>query len=111
MHSITIVFGPAGTQWSFMFTAKNTADKAFATIEGNTPIVKIYDDFGQHAIFKAEDIHGVLSEDLDLSANGMIERGLHQARTNAKGQSRAQNDPALKFAALQGSNGLTMPRG
>ena len=104
MHSLTIVFGPTGTQFVLLYTAKNNAEDVFKKLlaPASTAVstVVIADDFGQSLAVRTETIYGIMLEDLNLSGEAAIERGLHAARVNAKGQTRAQSDPVLKFAAM-----------
>jgi len=103
MHLLTIVFGPACINWSLMFKDPQRADKAFADLEvakqSDGTCITIIDDFGQKAVLEVLDIHGWMLEDMEQSKMCHIERGLHQARTQARGQQMAQSDPILKNAS------------
>lgn len=97
MFSLTLCFGPQGTIWNFLFKTAESLDKA-----RNSPVIDgqlvFCDDFGQSVNVKQSEIHGVMVEDLEQSQMGQVERGLHNARTQAKAQTRALADPSLAAA-------------
>ena len=64
--------------------------------------VSVADDFGQRATIDIKSIHGFMLEDMEQSKLAHIERGLHQARTQARAQQMATADPVLKNAAMIG---------
>lgn len=97
MHSITICFGPQGTIWNFLFKTEEAAKNAMEKIGEKCLIA---DDFGQAANIQPTQIHGMMLEDLDLSQAGQIERGLHNARSQAKAQQRAMSDATIRTAAM-----------
>lgn len=107
MFSLTICFGPAATIWTMLFKEEEKA-ATFYDAYINTPVshtddripLTVTDDFGQRAVIDLNQIHSVMLEDMEVSQMAAIERGLHQARTQAKAQSRAMADPALKAAML-----------
>src|SRR5437879_2532407 len=92
MHSLTICFGPTGTVWNLLFKEEAKAKEAYAAI-GKSDVT---DDFGQTIGTSLNAIHGILLEDLDVSQVAQVERGLHQARGQAKAQTRAMEDPIIK---------------
>lgn len=111
MFSLTISFGPGPVMWTLMWRDKAKAIKAYeqyATIEDTLILT---DDFGQEARIAREDIHGVMLEDMELSKLAHIERALHQARTQAQGQTMAQNDSVLRTARHQGGPPILSPMG
>jgi hypothetical protein len=85
MISLSIVFGPAaGGAWGFMFNSKRTADIVLASLKSEDHLIEIADDFGQRALIVRESIYGILVEDMDIAADAVIERSLHQARTQVR---------------------------
>lgn len=98
MYNLTILFGPSGTPWAFLFKNKEAAYNAFNTTKaaciGCHPC-DITDEYGQIAAFMAGDIHGVLIEDTELGNEARIIRGLEQAKGQARAAKRAQSDPEL----------------
>ena len=50
-------------------------------------------------------VAGMMFEDLDKSMLAHVERGLHNARTQAKAQQQAMSDPVLKTAAMTAQRG------
>jgi len=50
-------------------------------------------------------------EDMEKSKLAHIERGLHQARTQAKAQQAATQDPVLKSAAMMRGPAMIDPMG
>lgn len=105
MHSATICFGPAATTWVLLFKEEAGAAKIYdAYIEARRlnitgPLIGS-DDFGQAFAIHMEQISGILIDDMDLSQQAYIERGLHNARAQAKAQQRAASDPTLRAAAM-----------
>ncbi len=117
MFTISVAFGPANHIWAFMFKTELAARQQYNKLahpESVMPVVEITDDFTQTASFFIGDIHAVSIEDMDVSMNAGIERGLHQARTQARGNQLASSDPALKAAAMLGGHAMQgnggMPR-
>jgi hypothetical protein len=106
MHQLTVTFGPAGTTWAFLYKDGDIAHKAAEQLALPQESIYIADDFGQRANIKYREIWGFMVEDLELSKLGHIERGLHQARTQAKAQQMAQADPVIKAAAMGRGSGL-----
>jgi hypothetical protein len=101
MHSLTIVFGPAATQWVLMFKTEEKAGELYnayteARITQVLSQIVGSDDFGQVLSLPSSDIHGMMLEDMELSQQVAIERGLNQARAQAKAQTRAMEDPTIK---------------
>jgi hypothetical protein len=108
MHLLSIVFGPTPTAWAMLFQKPELADKAFFDLESakreRKETVSVFDEYGQRAVFETVDIHGFMLEDLEKSKVAQIERGLHQARTQARAQQQALADPILSNAArMQGA--------
>jgi hypothetical protein len=97
MHSITVVFGPASLRFLFRSKERTEQFRAFRTDHPTQDLI-IDDDFGQHAEIKALSIHGIVIEDLDQSKMSAVEMMLHDARTRATAQSRAQSDTQLRSA-------------
>lgn len=115
MHLLTIVFGPTPTPWSLLFKKPELADKTFFDIQvakrEHAATVSLMDDFGQRADVDVASIHGFMLEDMEQSKLAHIERGLHQARTQARAQQQAQADPALRAAAAMQSPAMLTPMG
>ena len=101
MHSLTICFGPTGTIWTLLFKEEERAKSVFALLVGaDGGALATVDDFGQQVLIRPEEVRGMLLDDMDLSQAAYIERGLHQARSQAKAQQRAMADPAIRSAAM-----------
>lgn len=96
MHSLTIVFGPAATTWTLLFKTEESARLVAAQI-GKEGAGKVVDDFGQEVV-QLGAIHGIMFEDMDLSQQASIERGVHQARSQAKAQEKAMADPIISLS-------------
>lgn len=99
MHSLTICFGPAGTVWTLLFKSQESL-KAAEIASSISPTCETHltmtDDFGQDVFVKREHVIATMIEDLDQSQMAQVERGLHQARSQAKAQTRAMEDPVIK---------------
>lgn len=101
MHSLTICFGPTGTVWTLLYKTEEKAGECYGAYT-DAKLNKAYgpligsDDFGQAFSLDIDQIHGMLLEDMDLSQMAQVERGLHQARSQAKAQTRAMQDPVIK---------------
>lgn len=102
MHSVTICFGPAGANWNLLFKTPEKAQQTFDSLFRGDGLVSLVveDDFGMKVLVKPAAVHGVFLEDMDVSQMAAVERGLHQARSQAKAQSRAMSDPVLKSAMM-----------
>ena len=116
MYLLTVVFGPSPTPWSLLFEKPELADKAFADLEtvkhrASDGVVTIADEFGQRTVIDIASIHGFMLEDMEKSKLAHIERGLHQARTQAKAQQAATQDPVLKSAAMMRGPAMIDPMG
>ena len=106
MHMLTVVFGPTSTSLAFLFRNEERAREELGGLEksislfGETEIsfVVINDDFGQRATIRIKSLNGFLLEDMEQSKLAHIERGLHNARTQARANQAAQSDPVLKSA-------------
>lgn len=116
MFSLTVVFGAASTPWVLLYKTKEAADVALTAYRADKTTTfessdfTATDDFGSTISVKRASIHGILFEDMDLSKMSSIERGLHNARTQAKAEQMAHADPVLKTAAMQrGGNAMLSP--
>ena len=98
MISLSIVFGPAsGGAWGFMFQNKRNADVVLEEYNtGTAAKISIADDFGQRAVIVRNSIYGILIEDMDIAADAVIERSLHQARTQVRANNKSATDSLLK---------------
>ena len=88
--------------WTMLYKSEEAAVAAWDRLKlGHTEgQFSVSDDFGQTAIINYSRVMGAMFEDLDKSMLAHIERGLHNARTQAKAQQIAMNDPVLKTAAM-----------
>jgi len=115
MHVLSIHFGPHQLVWALLFKEKEKAEStetallAFMKqqhfVQNTAPAqcVSVEDDYGQRAHIMAGPLHGVLLEDSEYAQEAVIQRFLHQQRTQVKAHQRAHNDPTLKFAGgMQG---------
>lgn len=100
MYSLSIHFGPSPVPAQFLFKDKDKAVSSYghATTDGE---FHIEDDFGQRGYFKSADVHAAIIEDLELGEEARIQRGLSNARGQAKANERARTDPILMRAAAQ----------
>lgn len=105
MFSLAINFGPAGVAWSFLFTKQESLDGAIRVLTENdaTGYVLIEDDFGSKATLDFKQIHGWLTENLELSKGAMVYRNVHHSRMQAEFQNQVMNDPALARMRGEGS--------
>lgn len=110
MISLTIVFGPAATAIQFLYKDRADAEKALnATKSGSDDFCVVKDDFAQYAEFRNSTIHARVIEDLVEAGNAVIERAIQNQKNQVKGNNRAANDPALKFAMNNGGGVLNHP--
>lgn len=113
MYSLSIMFGPANAMWTLMFHDEVKAAEAFQLLntgDANT-VTHLTDDFGQKVYLKQSAIHAAMLEDLDQSKQAHIETALHRARTQARAQTLASNDPILRNAAAMNSPAVFSPMG
>lgn len=104
MYSLTIHFGPNAVTWSFLFKDEGTARSHMLCFlkpdDIKDPVmdhtILIEDDYGQLAYIALGQVHGVLLENMDLSAEARIIRGLDNARGQARFNKRASTDPELQ---------------
>lgn len=100
MFSLTIVFGPASTNWRLLFKTEEAANLAFGILERRTgEDTRLEDDYGQKLSLKGQ-LHGLMMEDMEKSKVGAIEYSLHGARTQANFNQRVQADPAMRAANM-----------
>ena len=115
MYLLTVVFGPSPTPWSLLFEKPEAADEIFFSLgtakQSKADFISIADEFGQRATIDVDSIHGFMLEDMEKSKLAHIERGLHQARTQAKAQQAATQDPVLKSAAMMRGPAMIDPMG
>lgn len=112
MFSVAVCFGPAATVWALLYKEEEGATKVFDSLNDAIAVggsVGGSDDFGQKFVWAGEQLHGVMFEDLELSQLGQIERGLHQARVQAKAQTRAAGDPTIKASMMAQGPAAFMP--
>lgn len=111
MFSITLFVSPT-TPIVLLYKSEETLNKAIAAYDsfdqmvmsgGSVVVVKLEDDFGQKLRVQ-KPVPALLIQDLKMSQQADIERGIHQAVTQAKAQERAKTEPALQSAirAAQG---------
>jgi predicted CopG family antitoxin len=115
MYLLTIVFGPSPTPWSLLFEKPEAAEDVFFSLQKSKQekrdFIDIVDEFGQRTVIDIASIHGFMLEDMEKSKLAHIERGLHQARTQAKAQQAATQDPVLKSAAMMRGPAMIDPMG
>jgi hypothetical protein len=111
MINMTVAFGPAeGGAWHLLFKDKTSADEVFKTLTSEGfGMVTVTDDFGTTACVNIDTVHGVVMQDYSQTGEADIQRGLHQARTQAKANSRGSADPELKGLAALNGRGPQMP--
>ncbi len=102
MFCITVALKDNPATWTLLFQKEESAMTSWALLQlpGSSGIVSLADDFGQTALVQQTCVAGAMFEDLDKSMLAHVERGLHNARTQAKAQQLALNDPVLKTAAM-----------
>ncbi len=113
MFCITLALTDHPVVWTLLYKTETDAKAAWENYRANPmthhspeTVVQLTDDFGQTAVVDRARVAGAMFEDLDKSMLAHIERGLHNARTQAKAQQLAMNDPILKTAAMtQGAPG------
>jgi len=108
MYSLSIHFGPSPVPAQFLFKDKEKATAAYAKVKAGE-FFYVEDDFGQTASFVNREIHAVILEDMDLGEESRIQRGLSQARGQAKANERAKTDPVLQRAMTQRGPGVLTP--
>jgi hypothetical protein len=104
MYSLSIFFGTNPVPAQFLFKNKEKAEDARSKTTAFLPDATgfgIEDDFGQHGAFKHDAVIAVILEDMDLGEESRIQRGLSQARGQAKANERAKTDPILMRAMTQ----------
>jgi hypothetical protein len=105
MFSATIIFGPGLTPCTLNFRKLDDALKAQRVFDDarltNECGVHLVDDFGQHVSIN-QPLHACVVSDLDAQMPADIEKALVGARTQAKAQTAAGNDPVLRLGMMGG---------
>jgi phage tail tube protein FII len=99
MYNVMISFA-GSSQWQFLFHDKETARSVLRKYEehnGKGETFTVKDDFGNEAVILTSVVNGIIVEDMSKCTDAAVERTLLQARGQAKAQSRAQADPALRI--------------
>ena len=110
MFSVSVFYGETGQQQcALMYRAVQEAERVFTTLTEGVGDTVLTDDYGFRILVRRDAIKAVIFEDMERAKMFYIERALHQARVNAKLQSMAQADPALKAAGLLNSHPHMMP--
>jgi hypothetical protein len=108
MFSATIIFGPGLTPCTLNFRKLDDALKIKRgfddAVEAENAILLITDDFGQHVSI-ARPFHACVVSDLNAQIEADIEKALVGARTQAKAQTAAGNDPVLRLGMTNGGMG------
>lgn len=102
MFTLSVVFGNASV--GFMFKTQEAAENAAATLVGDPAMgvhvqkrIPIEDDFGQHGVFNAESIHGVIVEDMERTKVARSEQMVHQMKCQMLARKLSSADPALRM--------------
>ena len=115
MHLLTIVYGPTGTIWSFLFKTPQLADKTFTDLEiaknSKAEIISVFDDFSHKAVLDVAGIHGFQLEDTTVSQLGDIERLMHHERTIARTKQQLSADPGIRAAMAAQGPAILSPMG
>lgn len=115
MYSLSIHFGPSPVPAQFLFKEEEKAGIIYNTyvdfIKEGVAVGGVLigaDSFGQSFAIALKDIHGITIEDMNLGEESRIQRGLSQARGQAKANERAKTDPILlKAMGVRGPSVLT----
>jgi hypothetical protein len=110
MHMLTIPFGQGA--WTFLYKTEEKAVRDYNQLGNSAGMaVEIEDDFGQKLrINEPHKLFGALVEDLELSKMGAIEKALHAARTQARGDQLASADPILQnLHRMRGNTPMITP--
>ncbi len=102
MFCITLALKDNPVVWTLLYKTEEAATTHFKFYQDCQPdsSIGLGDDFGQTCDVKKSCVAGAMLEDLDKSMMAHVERGLHNARTQARAQQLAANDPVLKTAAM-----------
>lgn len=99
MFSISLALKHSSAGWSLLFKTEDKASDVrshlLAAVNTNS-VVEVKDDFGHEMALRGEEIAGIVYEDMDKTALAHVERGVHHARVQAKGQQRLQSEPGLR---------------
>lgn len=107
MYCISIKFENEPSTWTLLYQNEDSAKIAWRSYLSAivNDVITLDDDFGQTANFSRSSVAGAMFEDMDKSMLAHVERGLHNARTQAKAETIALNDQGLKSAALAKQRG------
>lgn len=103
MFSLSIAFG--NTNWRLLYHTEEKAKAAYDALHAApdktkefsiAERVELVDDFEQRVSLSRSTGYGVMLENFDKAKLAAIEFGMHNARTQAAFQTRAQADPSLR---------------
>ncbi len=103
MFSLSIAFG--NVNWRLLFNTEEKANAAYAalhappnkTVDFNAADrIELIDDFDQRISLSRSAGYGIMLENFDKAKLAAIEFGMHNARTQAGFQARAQADHSLR---------------
>lgn len=101
MFCITLALSNNPAVWTLLYKDEAKATEAFSKVPQQAgDSATLTDDFGQIAKVKGGNIAAALFENLEESKMAHVERALHNARTQAKAQQMATNDPILRTARM-----------
>lgn len=115
MHTLSIIVNT--TSWALIFKEKDRAETAAKSLEGFVNVqpfaqvqaggrtLMLEDDYGQKVFLVSGAVQGFLLEDAEGAQEAVIQRYLHQQRTQVKAQGRARNDSTLKAAMMSAQMG------
>ena len=107
MFSISIALADNPATWVLLYQTEEAARatwEAFASCPKDG-VANLVDEFGQETVIERSRVAGAMFEDLSKSMMAHVEKGLHNARTQAKAEQIAINDPILKTAAMAKQRG------
>lgn len=104
MFCISIKFKNEPSVWTLLYNSAESMQNAWSK-NHLQPHYTLEDDFGQRAQIDAFCVAGIMFEDMDKSMLAHVERGIHNARTQAKAETVAMSDPVLRTAAMAKQRG------
>lgn len=115
MFSVTLVFGSVSAM--LLYKTKEAAESTLAAYHAGDKTTtwegaefSAADDFGMRVSIKRNALHGVLFDDLTQSKMALVERSLHQARTQVLAEQMGEADPVLRAAnTRRNSNAMLTP--
>jgi hypothetical protein len=119
MFTITVVFGNVSA--SLLYRDKDRAMATWEKVSKRTQVDRyplstademiLKDEYGREVFLPLNMLYGAIFENMQETAEALIESAMHNARTQARVQKRATTDPELRAAQMAAGPSVLTPMG